>query len=84
MRHMETYMGEKLKDWNPGLKKSCSKQMRILRAKYYNALLNSEFNEKREEVNKEADDYYNSECAKGQLDVQHFIETYVKQPSKKK
>ncbi|KAL1546419.1 hypothetical protein AAHA92_23019 [Salvia divinorum] len=41
MRHMKTYMGQKMKDWQPGLPTRGLKSLRILRAKYWTALLTS-------------------------------------------
>jgi hypothetical protein len=48
MRHMETYMGNGLHDWNPELKREESKkQMLILRMRYWCALLTSDLNEQK-------------------------------------
>lgn len=44
MLHMETYMGQKMRDWNCGLKQRSEKHMRFLRVKYCKALLTSENN----------------------------------------
>lgn len=54
MRHMETYMGQKAKDWKIGLGQNAFKQLRYLRIKYCKTLLTAEINNQRDEIIKAA------------------------------
>ncbi|KAG6389318.1 hypothetical protein SASPL_150786 [Salvia splendens] len=44
MRHMETYMGQKVKDWHTGLANISMKNLQNMRGKYCKALLTTYFN----------------------------------------
>lgn len=44
MRHMGTYMGQRVQEWECGFKNLDIKKMRVVRAKYCKALITSEFN----------------------------------------
>ena len=44
MRHMETYFGQKPKDWDIGLTSKSVKNVQILRGKYCRALMGASFN----------------------------------------
>ncbi|KAG6396624.1 hypothetical protein SASPL_142779 [Salvia splendens] len=44
MRHMETYMGQKVKDWHMGLANISMKNLQNMRGKYCKALLTTDFN----------------------------------------
>lgn len=77
MRHMETYMGQKMKDWNPGLRKNGLKQLRYMRAKYSAALLSYEMNDHREDNIAVANDHYKF-ARSDEVDVEKMLEIYVK------
>ncbi|XP_047983235.1 uncharacterized protein LOC125223956 [Salvia hispanica] len=44
MRHMETYMGQKVKDWPTRLANISMNNLQIMRGKYCKALLTTDFN----------------------------------------
>lgn len=44
MRHMETYMGQRVRDWNIGLMANSAKALQELRVKYCRVLLATEAN----------------------------------------
>lgn len=79
MRHMETYMGQKVKDWKIGLKNNSIKQLRFLRGKYCRALLTSEVNDLNEDNIKNATTYYSLACEQGPVDVEKLVIEYVKE-----
>lgn len=78
MRHMETYMGQKVKDLKIGLKKNSTKQLRFLRGKYCKALLTSEVNDLNEDNIKNSATYYMLACEHGPVDVEKLVIEYVK------
>lgn len=76
MRHMETYMGTKLKEWDCGLKKRSKKQLRFLRVKYCTSLLAAEHNGHNEDNIIAAKEHYERSCASGPIDVEMIVATY--------
>lgn len=50
MRHMETYMGQRVKDWDTGLARNSVKNLQELRVKYCKVLLTCEANLLRKEI----------------------------------
>lgn len=72
MRHMETFMGQKVKEWDIGLMKDHSKQLLYLRAKYCRVLLTCEINMHRDRNMAEAKAKFNKTYVR---DFDRFIET---------
>lgn len=50
MRHMETFMGQRVKDWDSGLARNSVKNLQELRVKYCKVLLTCEANILRKEI----------------------------------
>lgn len=78
MRHMETYMGQRIKDWDTGFKAKCQTKMRIYRAKYCKALLSSKFNRKKKENDAAAKHHLDKASPEVQKDIDNFIASYVR------
>lgn len=78
MRHMETYMGKRLKDWNPGFKSRSKNQMRFLRAKFCKAILTSEYNDHNVDIILAAQDHYKMSNEIAKVDVEKFVTNYKK------
>ncbi|KAL1563699.1 hypothetical protein AAHA92_06134 [Salvia divinorum] len=78
MRHMETYMGQKLKDWQLGLPTRGLKSLQILRAKYCTALLISDFNCNCEIVKEKTKNHLIACSKNGKIDVDALIANWDK------
>lgn len=78
MRHMETYMGTKLKEWECGLKKRSKKQLRFLRAKFCAAILSAENNDHNVDNILAAKEYVLKCNEGGPIDIETFVATYQK------
>lgn len=76
MRHMETYMGTKVNNWDAGFKKRSKKQMRFLRAKYCAAILSAEQNDHSVDNIDAATANYKRRCVSEAIDVEKFVMNY--------
>lgn len=76
MRHMETYMGNKVKNWDAGFKQQLKKQMRFLRAKYYASILSSEQNDHNVDNIYTATAHYKQSGGPHAIDVEEFVMNY--------
>ncbi|KAH6838021.1 hypothetical protein C2S53_009581 [Perilla frutescens var. hirtella] len=73
MRHMETYKGGSLRQWNSGLMYNNDKQMRYLRAKYCAAILSADSNIHKDRIIAQSSFHYRKSCGDGPLNIDAII-----------
>ncbi|KAH6827467.1 hypothetical protein C2S53_002504 [Perilla frutescens var. hirtella] len=73
MRHMETYKGGGLKNWDPELQTNNAKQMKILRALYCVAILSAETNIHKGRIAEDANIHYRMSCEDGLIKIEPII-----------
>lgn len=79
MRHLETYMGQKVKDWDCGLASRTAKNtLKLLRVKYCSKLIACTSNDNSSFFCKQAEKYFTSNCDVKKFDLQKFIDSYKK------
>ncbi|GER41648.1 E3 ubiquitin-protein ligase [Striga asiatica] len=70
MRHMETYMGDSVKNWKVGLRKNSANQLKYLRAKYCATILSADINIHKEHNLYAADLHYRISKSRGSINVE--------------
>ncbi|KAG6390753.1 hypothetical protein SASPL_148498 [Salvia splendens] len=79
MRHLETYMGQKGREWTCGLSKKSKGVLQILRAKYCTALMLAEINHEHFKNKAKVIPYYANALQTEKIDVEKLIANYAKE-----
>ncbi|XP_042032607.1 uncharacterized protein LOC121779348 isoform X1 [Salvia splendens] len=83
MRHMETYMGQKVKDWHMGLANISMKNLQNMRGKYCKALLTTDFNYHSVDIKDCAKKYFKDNKEKRTKIVKFKADLMCKKPKRK-
>lgn len=82
MRHMETFLGNKMSEFRSGLKIRSKKQIKFLRAKYCASIMTAEYNDHNVDNIEAATAYYKKICDdKGHVDIENYVLTYQPPPN---
>ncbi|KAG6424452.1 hypothetical protein SASPL_114870 [Salvia splendens] len=78
MRHLETYMGQKGREWTCGLSKKSKGVLQILRAKYCTALMLAKINHEHFKNKAKVIPYYANALQTKKIDEEKLIANYAK------